>query len=157
MKFTYLIIFIFFITSFVKGQSTIDASGGELTGSGGNASYSVGQIDYINYNNANGLISEGVQQPYELITIGIKKNTEDDLTITIYPNPTPESISLKIVNNDLSDFYFELFDLNGKLLQSQKIQNEVTSIVMVNFSAACYFLKINKDKEAIKTFKIIKH
>jgi hypothetical protein len=55
----------------VHAQESINASGGEATGSEGTVSYSVGQVFYSTFSDqGNGSISEGVQQNLEIETLG---------------------------------------------------------------------------------------
>jgi len=54
----------------ILAQTAIPAAGGNATGSGGTVSYSVGQLTYNTYQGSVGTVSEGVQQPYEILTIG---------------------------------------------------------------------------------------
>jgi len=50
----------------LQAQETIPASGGKASGSGGTASYSFGQVVYTTYTGTNGLVAQGVQQPFEI-------------------------------------------------------------------------------------------
>ncbi len=58
------------ITSSLGAQTSVNPAGGNLEGSGGNVSYTIGQTDYLSLDGPAGTISEGVQQVY----------TEDCLT-----------------------------------------------------------------------------
>jgi hypothetical protein len=49
-----------------------------------------------------------------------------------------------------------LYDMNGKLLQSEKIAGKQTSIVMSNLVTATYFVKVVQGNKEVKTFIIIK-
>ena len=52
-----------FSSSFcANAQDAIPATGGDATGSGGSASYTVGQIGYTTNTGTNGSVAEGVQQ-----------------------------------------------------------------------------------------------
>lgn len=46
-----------------NAQKGIVSAGGSATGSGGSVSFSVGQLDFIAVNSANGSVFQGVQQP----------------------------------------------------------------------------------------------
>jgi uncharacterized protein (TIGR02145 family) len=47
-------------------QNTISAAGGNAKGSGGSASFTVGQIFYTKLSGTNGTVVQGIQQPYEI-------------------------------------------------------------------------------------------
>jgi len=140
----------------IKAQQTTDATGGEAIGTGGTASYSIGQVANIHITNSNGYINEGVQQPYD-ITIGIPENNNISLSYSVYPNPTTSTINLKVENLSLDNLSFQLFDISGKLLINQKINSLETSIQMGSFANANYFLKVTDNSKEVQTFKIIKN
>ncbi len=56
----------------------------------------------------------------------------------------------------MKNLSYGLFDINGKLLESKKIDANETSIKMNHLMPANYFLKITKEDKEIKTFKTIK-
>ena len=138
-------------------QSAITVTGGNATGAGGSVSYSVGQIVYTTNTGTNGSAAQGVQQPYEISVVTAIENTEGiTLEYKVYPNPTRGLITLTIEPFDNENLRFRLYDLNSILLQDKKIESEKTEISMENFSSAVYFLKVIKDNQEVKVFKIIK-
>ena len=139
------------------GQENISASGGEATGSGGSVNWSVGQVTYETKTGTNGSVSEGVQQPYEISVISAIKEAEAiSLSVTAYPNPVADQLILTIENIELSSLSIQLCDMQGKILQNEKITGRQTSIAMDNLISATYFVKVIQDNKEIKTFKIIK-
>ncbi len=141
----------------LQAQQTIPATGGNASGSGGSASYTVGQITYTTNTGTNGSVAQGVQQPYEISVVnGIAEAKDIVLQCSVYPNPVTDIIKLNIGNLSTSNMNYQLFDNNGKLLESKKIANTETSINMHNLATATYFIRINDKDNAIKTFKIIK-
>ncbi|WP_228479065.1 hypothetical protein [Flavobacterium soyangense] len=68
----YFFILLITIISFAKSysQESVTASGGNATGTGGSSSYSIGQITYTSQTGSGGNITLGVQQPYEIVTLG---------------------------------------------------------------------------------------
>ena len=141
----------------LQAQESINASGGEATGSGGSVSYSVGQVVYTTHAGANGSVTEGVQQPFEIsIVTGIEQAKGIVLSCTAFPNPTTDYLTLKIDNYNLSNLNFQLFDITGKLIESKGIESNETSITMSDLVPAAYFLKVTNNQTEVKTFKIIK-
>ena len=59
------------ITDLCFSQSTVNTAGGQITGSTGNISYSVGQICNIVYSGGGTIILEGVQQPYNSASLPV--------------------------------------------------------------------------------------
>lgn len=142
----------------LQAQEGINTTGGDALGSGGSATYSVGQVVYTTNTGTNGSVAHGVQQPYEIsIITGIEEANGINLTVTVYPNPTIDYLTLDVKDFQLSTLSFQLYDISGKLLQSKKINDSQTSIVMRNFAPAIYFVKVMDGNKEVKTFKVIKN
>jgi len=60
-------------------------------------------------------------------------------------------------NFDLSTLNFEIYEVNGKLLERKKITSSTETISLENLPSSTYFLKVTSNNEAVKTFKIIKN
>jgi len=135
-------------------QKNTVSSGGDATGSGGSASYSVGQIDYINSTGSNGSVNQGVQQPYEFFKVGLSEASL--MNVNLYPNPTNEFIILQLEDftNDIS---YTLYDGNGKLVAEGNIEADKTQIDMRNFARGQYHLSIKNATNDIQSIKIIKN
>ena len=104
-----------------------------------------------------GSIAQGVQQPFELNTLStIKKPLK--LDISIYPNPTQDIVTLILPNSNTQNFYYQLFDIRGRLLKTMKIVNTETEIDMTNLEKATYLLYLkNKQSHNNQIIKIIKN
>lgn len=138
-------------------QVAVIAAGGGASGSAGTIAYSVGQIVYVTNTGSNGLVAQGVQQPYTIsVALGIEETTIQ-LDFTAYPNPTFNFLTLNVGNAELSTLGFQLYDLSGKLIESRKIRNRIETINMENLPSALYFLKVDNNNIDVKTFKIIKN
>jgi hypothetical protein len=61
--FIYACLCLLFSTFQLFAQQGFTAAGGDVNSSNGSVSYSYGQIDYQNYDNQDGKITEGIQQP----------------------------------------------------------------------------------------------
>lgn len=140
----------------IQAQHSISASGGDVTGSSGTISFSVGQMAYKSITGTNGSIEQGVQHAY-VISSQTEINEGIVLKHSIFPNPVNDYLTLQIDHSELTGFSFHLYDINGRLLQSQKIHENKLWINMDNLKPAIYMLKIYRNERAIKTFKIIKN
>jgi len=140
----------------LQAQETITTTGSNASGSGGSVSCTIGQITYTQNNGINGSVAQGVQQPYE-ISVGLKEADCISLQCLAYPNPTTDEIQLKVEGEKLKDLSYQLFDMNGKLLENKKVDGNETNIAMTNFVKATYFLKVFQGGKEIITFKIIKN
>jgi hypothetical protein len=139
----------------LHAQESPTATGGKATGTGGTASYSVGQVVYTTATGTNGSVAQGVQQPYEIsTTLGINE-TSINLELSVYPNPTTDYLTLKV--DDHSNLNYQVYDLQGKVIENNKVTTSITTISMEALPKAIYFLNVTKNNQIVKTFKIIKN
>ncbi len=143
----------------LQAQEAIPASGGNASGSGGSVSYSVGQLVYTTNTGTNGTVAQGVQQPFEISVItGFEEEAIGiNLSNSVYPNPTSDFVKLRIENYKTENLIYQLYDINGKNLETEKIESNEARIFMSNYAPAIYFLKVLQGNKEIKTFKIIKN
>jgi hypothetical protein len=154
--FCFLLLSAFGIT--IQAQITIPATGGNETGSGGSVSYTICQIAYNTLSGTNGIVTQGVQQPYEISVVTTLEEIKDiSLISSIYPNPTTNFLILKVEDNENANFFYWLYGVNGNLIETNKIFVNETQISMGNKVSGTYFLKITSGNKEIKTFKIIKN
>jgi len=142
----------------LQAQETIPATGANASGSGGTVGYTVGQVFYTTNTGTTGSVAQGVQQPFEIsVLTGIEDAKGINLNCSAYPNPTIDYLVLKVDNYDKGNLSYQLFDMNGKLLENKKVTDNETSIVMSNLVPATYFVKVTEGNKEVKAFKIIKN
>ena len=141
----------------LQAQVATTASGGNASGSGGSASYSLGQLVYTTNAGAGGSVSQGVQQPYEISVVSGIEEQGITFKCTAYPNPTTDYLTLVIEGDVQTHYSASLIDLNGKLLSKLQIGGNETTISMEQYVAGTYFLKVTQNNQEVKTFKIIKN
>lgn len=152
-----LIISLFLFHFLVNAQSKTVVSGGTASGTTGSATYSIGQIDYTTNTGANGTISQGVQQAFEIVTLSTNDVPQIQLTALVYPNPTVQNVTLLIKDFDISNLQYTLFDIQGRVISNGKVIENETQIEMASLQSAQYFLKVSENNKDLKTFKIIKN
>ena len=147
-----------FSATIVYSQQSLTAAGGEATGIG-TASYSIGQVVYSNNIGSNGSVSQGVQQAYTIVNVVdlVGGLTTINLELAAYPNPTNNALTLNIGNYNNQNLSYRLCDMQGKLLDSKKVNNRSTEIGMQDLPASTYLLNIVDQESLIKTFRIIKN
>ncbi|MCG2420484.1 T9SS type A sorting domain-containing protein [Aequorivita sp. F47161] len=143
--------------SAAQAQESTNATGGEATGSGGSASYSIGQMVYTTNTGTDGSVAQGVQQAFEVSVLGV--NEVEGLTILLaaYPNPTATYLTLEVKDFDLSNLSLQMFDIHGRLLRAENITSSQTQLDMGNLPVATYFVKVSHGTKEVKTFKIVKN
>jgi hypothetical protein len=153
----------FWLTNVLQAQESVHATGGDISGSGGTVSYSVGQVVYQTHSGTHGSLAEGVQQPYEIsVATALEEARGITLSVDAYPNPTTDFLTLHIqdrsgTKEDFVPVSYRLHDTNGRLLQSRLITGSRTIIGMGHLVPATYLVTVIRNNQEVKTFKIIKH
>ena len=138
----------------LQAQVSVNVASGHATGDGGSVSFSVGQVAFSANVGTNGSVTEGVQQPYEISVLSVAEQAEN-ISLSVYPNPSTDYLCLT-TSDEISGLSYQLFDMNGRLLKSEKIVGNQTNINMQGLVSATYFVKVNQGNKTVKSFKIIK-
>jgi hypothetical protein len=141
----------------MKAQQHTDAAGGNASGTGGSASYSAGQVEYKTITGPGGTVTQGVQQPYEILVLSGNNITGINLSVSVHPNPATDFIVLKADSGLLQNLSYTMFDVQGKIVASSKVENTETTISVADYAKAVYFFKVTSGDKDIKTFKIVKN
>jgi hypothetical protein len=148
----------------LNAQETVSTSGGTAFGSTGSVSYTVGQMVYTTISEATGSVVQGVQQTYEISIEMDPDNANDiELTCDTYPNPVTDFLTLEIKNYIDEKINYYLYDVNGRLVRTDRVEMKKTFISMYDLLPETYYLKVEQkhNKKAsnsikYKVFKIIK-
>ncbi len=134
----------------------IATAGENATGTGGTASYTVGQLVYTTSTGTTSSVAQGIQQPFEINVVSGIDDIYGIELLMAYPNPASDFLILKIPNNELSYFSYKLYNMSGSMIRNAKVSSVETSIILNKLKPATYFLRIFVDNKEVKTFKIIK-
>ena len=149
---------LFFTAGFA--QSAIVPVGGDGQNNGGSVSYSVGQIVVQSSANSNGSVSvaEGVQQPYEIQTVGVDEFPQIVLNAVVYPNPTENLAQLQLNGFEIPSGGLRaiLHDGNGKQLQTLTVTDDLTPFHIGQYATGTYYLELRDGQRVLKTFKIVR-
>ena len=147
-------------------QSSVNASGGDFSGTSCSVSYSVGQVGYNAYAGDNISFGEGVQQPYEIYditeeavalqddnsaqrgTLEVEETTRN-ITLSAYPNPTDDFLNLVVDGDGLGAMKCAVYDVSGRQISDRSIS--------VGETSPTYFVRVTDDGRILKTFKIVKN
>ena len=149
-----------FMVTGVFSQSDIVPEGGDAQSNAGSVSYTVGQIAVQTANNNNGSISvvEGVQQPYEIMTVGVDDYPQITLDAIVYPNPTENLAQLQLNGFEIpvGGLRAILYDASGKLLQTFNVVEDLTAFQIGQYATGTYYLELRDGKRVLKTFKVVR-
>ena len=149
----------FLLTFSVNAQTShqvLSATGGDATGSGGTVAFSVGQIVYTTSTGTTGSVAQGVEQAYEISSVGIKE-TALNISLSVFPNPTSDFLTLKVQDYNNEALSYNLLDEQGKLVLNEQITTQDTQIAMSTLARGIYFINVLQANKKIQTFKIIKN
>ena len=155
---TLLILNSFFVCTSLHAQESFSASADQVSVAGGSLSYSVGQVVFATYRDKNmGSVAQGVQQTYNITALLGVEIAAIKLELMAYPNPTQDILTIKIDNYKNESLTYQLYDLQGKLWDSQFLQGAQTQLDMKDLAGGSYLLSIQEKEAPIKTFRIIKN
>ena len=154
-----LIIILMSVTA-VFAQDAIVPAGGDAQNANGSVSYTVGQVATQTSANSNGSISvaEGVQQPYEIQTVGVDNYPQIALNAMVFPNPTENLAQLQLNGFEIpaDGLQATLYDSKGKLLQSLSVTDDLTTFQIGQYATGTYYLELRDKKQVLKTFKVVR-
>ena len=160
MKRFYILLLFSALSLISFGQSAIVPVGGDAQSSAGSVSYTVGQVVTQTVSNSNGSISvaEGVQQPYEIMTVGVNPYPQITLNAVVFPNPTDNLAQLMLNGFEIpmDGLQAHLFDSKGKLLQRIPVTDDLTTFQIGQYATGTYYLELRDGKRVLKTFKVIR-
>ena len=81
-------------------------------------------------------------------------NFELNTKIKIYPNPTVNNVTIDL--QDIENASVEVSDMNGRVLFTQKLNDNSNHIKIDNLSAGTYLFKVNSN-QGIQTSKVMKY
>ena len=153
-----LVVLSFLWLNLTQAQESFNAAGGDASGSGGTAAYSIGQLAYTSNTDATGSSAQGVQQAYEIFIVGLEQVSTWNISLKAFPNPTTHYLNLEL--NELpqnEDLFYQVFDVHGRLLSHVRITSELSQINMNDLIPATYFVNVvNQSNKKFQSFKIIK-
>jgi len=157
MKHTLFILMV--SSSFVSfAQQDVVAAGGDGSSSGGAVSFSVGQVAFSSASDTTGDINQGVQQPIEILELTKPDLGDQSFNALLFPNPAATAVTLSI-SSAIPDanLEYQLTDVTGKIIKIGKISSVETTIDVLGFPQACYFVNVIASNKILKTFKLLKN
>jgi len=151
----FLIAFCLAISFPLLSQEGIHTSGLSLSNSSYNIDIAVGQVFQLSTNNSTAAVSEGVLQPFQLIT-GIKSEPIESQFFTAYPNPFYNQLFLK--TDRISDqVIISIRDISGKEVMQTSMNQKSKSIDLSHLSNGVYYIMaMGRENQLLESKKIIK-
>jgi hypothetical protein len=100
------------------------------------------------------LESQGITET--AFTVGINEVSNADKNILkLFPNPATDNIQLSIKLDDFNNVDIRMFDIVGKEVLYQKIDNATPTLSIQDFPAGIYFIALLNDNQPVSTKKLI--
>ena len=125
----------------LQAQNTISTTGGDVKNLTGEVNYTIGQVFCIG--------NEGVQQAHGFFQTSVK-DLDSDISLSLYPNPTDDFITL-VVDDNIGVVNYSLYDTQGRMIKEGSTSSS-SILDLSDMSKGSYFLKVKE-----RTFKIIKN
>lgn len=133
----------------------IASSGGNGSSTQAQLSWTVGETVTPTLTGSNNILTQGFQQTYLTVT-ALEDKTDLNLSMTAYPNPTADFVTINAGTQNLENLSYTLFDSNGKLLAKQTLVKSQTEVSLTSYASGVYFLKVTNKQEKGQNFKIVK-
>ena len=140
----------------LQAQQATVTTGGKATGANGSTTYSIGELIIPSSSGSGGSLGSGLQIPFEISLVTALPNTELIISASVFPNPTRNSVRLKIGDPFLKSYQFFLYDAQGNLLKTGQVRNGITEIDLINYPKGIFLLTIKNKGRQTTSFKIVK-
>lgn len=89
--------------------------------------------------------------------VGINEIEMDAAAFQVWPNPASDVLHVQLNGDtDNQTYSYQLYSLDGKLLQGGRLSDNVSDIDLRNYVSGVYILKVEDSKHQVQTAKIIK-
>ena len=137
---------------------SLNISGGTTKNKSGSLSFTVGQVYHeVSTVREQGSIESTIQRAVENIIEPDVEIENDNESIIVHPNPFTDHFVLKFTDGQYDLSNYSLFDLEGRLLLSDKIDKSQTRVNIGFLSSGLYILKVIKQNSITKSLKILKN
>ena len=91
------------------------------------------------------------------VNVILRDNVDENILsqLSVYPNPAKDYINLHL-NGTIADKY-EVYDITGKLLSTDKISSETTNVFIDKLNPGVYLLKVYNNNQNIAILRIVKN
>jgi hypothetical protein len=163
MKRSILILFIALLAVSVGAQQIkqeVISSAGGFNKSADNSisiSWTLGETIIPTFTSQDGtlILTHGFQQ--KLLIVSVEENLAELVQVTIFPNPTSETINIEFETVPSDEISVYLLDAQGKLVKTDQIEAAVSvkRINMQDLPAGIYYLRLTKGKLS-NVYKVVK-
>jgi len=131
-------------------QEVVSSGGESYTNASGQIDYTIGEPLIETIGDSASQLTQGFHQPVIQVTeIG---DQSSDIGMIVYPNPTNGSLTIQL--NELPNgLKYLLFDATGKLVMSDQVRQNRSTIDMNGFASGQYVLKFSNNSTSFQIQK----
>jgi len=136
----------------LHAQEVISSQGESYSNSSGSIDFTVGEPVIFTGTDGSNSITQGFHQSSWSVVDMVHHSP--DFEASIYPNPTSELMHIK--TSDFNHVHYTLYDSKGKLVLQNELSGVLSEIQVAKLAPGNYSLALYRQKELLKTFKLIK-
>ena len=92
-----------------------------------------------------------------IINPGVEERPVAAWSVQLFPNPAKNYVNLRMSGTDFDNTIAEVYDIHGRLLQTETIRSVNTRIETGRLPAGVYFIKLNNGRTQITNrFTVVK-
>ncbi len=153
LKFFFLLVGINLYSQTIE-RYLISPSGEEFKNTTVELNFSIGDIVIDTKSNSQVTLTQGFHQT-QVIATSLKTPLESEIELNIYPNPFTDFVYVDIKGDDLRQFSYRLFDIEGKLLKKGSLNPNHSKLDFSSFKQQVYLFSIVNEKGLVlKTFNL---
>jgi len=97
------------------------------------------------------------RRPLSEIIVGVKGLKKNEITVSVYPNPFGNTVTIEIQNATVraGKQEFKIYNNTGKLVKRVKVQHSTFTVDKENLPDGMYFYQLIRQKEIISTGKLV--
>lgn len=101
-------------------------------------------LDDNSYTFSNVVANHTIEVVFEEEPIGISDFTRD-FFVKIFPNPASQYVKIQVQQEELYNANVELFDLYGRKMIDQKLDNDILQLNVSNYASGMYWVRISNE------------
>jgi len=146
----------FFALSTVSAQQVVASGGNHHEACEISISWTLGETVIETFTTEENTLTQGFHQP-QLTVVAVDEIVKLGYMITAFPNPVQNYVTLSVEAENYENLTFRLYDFNGRLIEQNPIQGNLTNVSFEALNPAVYFITILEENKKITTLKIIKN
>lgn len=145
------------ISPLTWGQQNTIAAMAEAKTAEGSVSFTVGQVVYSSYMAGDVVVTEGVQQVWQLqpTRTGLA-DIKHTMQVCVFPNPASDYVYLTSKGAVNANYRYTIIDANGQSKQSGSFIEFPYKLNLTALSGSMYMVSVYRGNELITTFRLIK-